>query len=251
MHDNWGIVKIDEFHYRQKISNDSSTMHHSPQLFPRHVLSLAFVACLALVGCNSEPGIEVHNLPKSNGDSPDAPPAESSDDTDNATGSYRMLVAMMPHGGQAWSFKVTGGADVLQAKFPDFMKFVEGVKFKDGKPTWNLPDGWKESAGGNQFRYATITMPTDSKPLTLKVANFAENPDWDNYTLQNVNRWRGQVGAGPIGLDQLAEGDGNQSGMIKLILDPEGDKVEARIFNIEGPKDPDGGGGMAPFMQGR
>lgn len=214
-----------------------------------------FITCgfmLAITGVLSgciESGIEVHTVPKSEQvDLPEGKPITEPETGGGET--YRMLAALIPAGGQVWSYKITGPGDVLQKQYPAFLKFLEDLKYSGGEPTWTLPEGWKNSPEKNQFRYATIKVPTEGKELTLKIGTIAPRPDWDQYTLENVNRWRGQLGIAPIELNTMLTADVDAGGLKILKIDPSGDNLEARIINAEGPKNPDAGG-MAPFMQGR
>jgi hypothetical protein len=58
---------------------------------------------------------------------------------------------------------------------------------------WTLPTGWSEAPGG-QMRYATLKPPVagriDGSVVVL--------PGPAGGELANVNRWRGQIGLGPI-----------------------------------------------------
>lgn len=62
------------------------------------------------------------------------------------------------------------------------------------RPEWHLPEGWQEIPGSG-MRFATIVVEPGDKPLEIRVtplALAARNP------LDNVNRWRGQIGLDPI-----------------------------------------------------
>lgn len=66
-------------------------------------------------------------------------------------------------------------------------------------PHWHLPAGWQEVAGSG-MRYATIVVEPGEAPLEIRVtplALAARDP------LENVNRWRGQIGLDPIGQSEL------------------------------------------------
>ena len=58
---------------------------------------------------------------------------------------------------------------------------------------WTLPKGWTESRPGG-MRYATLTAPVQGK-LDISVVVLAGQAGGE---LGNVNRWRGQIGLGPI-----------------------------------------------------
>jgi hypothetical protein len=81
---------------------------------------------------------------------------------------------------------------------------VKSVRFTSGaetKPSWTLPAGWKELPG-SEFRFATIQLAessADGKPLEIAVSSAGGS------VLDNVNRWRGQVGLKNIAEDELAK----------------------------------------------
>jgi hypothetical protein len=65
---------------------------------------------------------------------------------------------------------------------------------------WTLPTGWAEEPGG-QMRYATFRPPVagriDASVVVL--------PGPAGGELANVNRWRGQIGLGPLDEAALAK----------------------------------------------
>ncbi|MEX2026828.1 MAG: hypothetical protein WEH44_05995, partial [Pirellulaceae bacterium] len=84
--------------------------------------------------------------------------------------------------------------------------FLRGVRFSAaGKPTWDLPTGWKERPG-DQFRFATLEL--GDPPLDLAISELPrseDGPSDEEYILQNVDRWRGQLGLEPTTSDALAK----------------------------------------------
>ncbi len=90
-----------------------------------------------------------------------------------------------------------------------------------GAPAWTLPAGWTELPGSG-MRFATIVVEQGEKPLEIRVTPLslmAKDP------LENVNRWRGQIGLNPIGQDELG------SVMTSIVVD--GHPTE--IVNMKGP----------------
>jgi hypothetical protein len=67
---------------------------------------------------------------------------------------------------------------------------------KDGKLTWTLPEGWKDKGEQNQMRYATLTVDG----LDTAVSSF---PGDVGGLHANLNRWRQQVGLGPVAADEV------------------------------------------------
>ena len=113
-------------------------------------------------------------------------------------GKDRMLAAMIPLGDEVWYFKVTGPEEPTAEIVDEFRKFVSDVEFKDGEPDLSeLPETWRR--GKNRpMRFATIDVATDAKQLEISVTNLPRRDDWDVYVAENINRWRGQLGAEPL-----------------------------------------------------
>ena len=63
---------------------------------------------------------------------------------------------------------------------------------------WTLPKGWTDSAGSG-MRYATLKPPVAGVDVSVIVL-----PGPAGGELANVNRWRGQIGLGPIDEPALA-----------------------------------------------
>jgi hypothetical protein len=59
---------------------------------------------------------------------------------------------------------------------------------------WTLPKGWSEAVGGGGMRYATLKAPVPGK-LDVSVTVL---PGPAGGELANVNRWRNQIGLGPL-----------------------------------------------------
>jgi hypothetical protein len=165
------------------------------------------------------------------------PPAAAKPPTGEPTD--RTLAAIVPLEPQGWFFKLTGPIDAVAAEEETFTEFLKSVKFgADGKPTWTLPEGWQQQPG-NQFRFATLVIPGDAKPLEVSVTALP-NTGEDNaqYILVNVNRWRGQLQMPPITAAELAA----ESTEIKL------DGGSATVVNLAGHA---AAGGMTPpFFSG-
>ncbi|MFO0864937.1 MAG: hypothetical protein U0744_09845 [Gemmataceae bacterium] len=107
----------------------------------------------------------------------------------------RMFGVLVPVNESVWTFKVQGKPDIMAAFRPKLDKFLETVKFKDGEPMWDAPKDWIER-GKNQFRHATLLVPMGDDLLDVSVSKLG-GPD-ARSVLKNVNRWRGQLGQGPV-----------------------------------------------------
>src|SRR5207244_11465319 len=72
----------------------------------------------------------------------------------------RILVAVFPHGGATWFFKLAGDATVVSAQKPVFLDFLQSVSFTEGSVAASrprqfvstnvkrVPDGGAEGAPG-------------------------------------------------------------------------------------------------------
>lgn len=117
---------------------------------------------------------------------------------------HRMLGAIVPQGDKAWFFKVSGARDPVEAQAADFEGFIKSLQLgetAEDDPSWELPDGWHQDPGEG-MRFATIHIHTNEAPLEMSVMALPLPPE--DGVLTNVNRWRGQIGIGPIAADELA-----------------------------------------------
>jgi len=114
----------------------------------------------------------------------------------------RMFAAIVPHGKEVWFYKMTGSVKAVEALAKPLADFIGTVKYTEGKATWKLPDGWKEKPG-NQFRFATIIVPSDVGPLEFTVSKLGAGPEEVPYVAANINRWRGQLGLKGIQIDDI------------------------------------------------
>lgn len=115
----------------------------------------------------------------------------------------RMLAVMVPRGEKVWFFKVLGPKSAVDLIADSFQDFVTSIQFDSrGEPELSmLPDQWRRGAD-KAMRFATIDINTPKKQLDLSVSfltspGTTEGEKWDAYVVQNVDRWRGQVGLGP------------------------------------------------------
>ena len=124
----------------------------------------------------------------------------------------RMLAVVVPLGEQAWFFKLTGPRDAVGTQAEAFQSLIKSLKFKDGKPQWTLPAGWREKPG-NEMRYATLELDAAGKTLEVSVTSLTLMGMGEaEYVLANVNRWRGQMQLPPIRAEEV----GSSSQTFKL-----------------------------------
>ncbi len=93
----------------------------------------------------------------------------------------------------------------------------------EGRP-WTAPDGWTEHAEPRPMRLATYLAPVAGGPVEVAVTRFGGRVGGE---LANVNRWRGQMGLGPIG-------EGELDAAIARFSAPGYEGYEARIESPQG-----------------
>jgi hypothetical protein len=168
-------------------------------------LSWLVLAGLPVVvsGCTKPSEITRYQVPKEQ--TAEQPVVATEPASDENAGSDRMLAALVPHGGQAWSFKLAGPAEAVGKCADSFDGLVKSVTFAgaDAKPQWKLPEGWTQNSGTG-MRLATIVIPSEPKPLELSVIPTSWSVDEEKQSeLANVNRWRGQMQLEPIAAADL------------------------------------------------
>ena len=176
----------------------------------RSCLALAAIGIAALVGCGKSAEVSQYRVPK---EPPETPPTAAVAETAETTETTdRMLAAIVPVDGTAWTFKLTGPAETIGKHVDEFAGLIKSITFPSdagGKPSWKLPEGWTQRAGGGQMRFATITIPNEKppeKPLELTVSSVPwPAGDDSKLLLMNVNRWRGQMQLKPVNEDKLAD----------------------------------------------
>jgi hypothetical protein len=146
-----------------------------------------------------------------------------------ATGPQRMLAAIVLRPSQGWFFKLMGPQEAVNARAEEFAGFLKSLRFQDETPAWSLPTGWEEQPG-NQFRYATLKL--DGTPLEVSVSTLPRgDTDETEYVLNNVNRWRGQLGLSNIAPDELqretkqVELDGSTATLVDLLGEAKNDSM--------------------------
>lgn len=172
----------------------------------RLATALPFLAAL-LAGCSPEDQIVSYTVPKPPPvvrpqGMPTRPAPEA--DTRQPAG---ILGAIVPRGRQVWFFKITGSPDNVAAQVAPFAEFLKGVTFDGAAPRWSLPAGWVERPG-NQFRLATLVIPgrEGTEPLELAISALpARDGDFQDYLLENVNRWRDQLGLAALSRAELPD----------------------------------------------
>jgi hypothetical protein len=143
----------------------------------------------------------------------------------------RILAAVLNREGMAWFFKMTGDDNLVAKQKPAFVGFLKTVAFAaasaqaqlppshppldagatpsllsgtapstEGRPTWDVPAGWREMPAG-QFLVAKFGLSgTGSAQTTVNVSRSVGD---GGGALANVNRWRNQLGLAPLAASDL------------------------------------------------
>ncbi len=163
------------------------------------------------VGCQEDPGIRSYDAPKTAERAPAsapmagqaAPQVEPAAQADPA----RMLAAIVPVGDKLWFFKLVGPIDQVNPLESDIDSLLASIKLAadaDNQLVWETPAGWKELPASG-MREATLVAPDAAGGLELSVSILGASGDLDADILNNVNRWRGQMGLPPTKPEALAD----------------------------------------------
>ena len=68
-------------------------------------------------------------------------------------------------------------------------------------PQWTVPAGWQEGQSSAMRRATFVVKDADGQTAEVVVSSF---PGDVGGQLANVNRWRGQIGLGPLAPDEVA-----------------------------------------------
>lgn len=122
-----------------------------------------------------------------------------------------MLAAIVPDQDQLWFFKLLGAEGEVLPHVEAVESLFASIRHKDsgeGGLEWDTPKGWTER-GPEGMRLATLTPPGGGETLELSVISLPSTGKLEDDQLNNVNRWRGQLGLAPIdasGLKDSARG---------------------------------------------
>lgn len=195
---------------------------------PVRARSLVFLGLSLLVAGCGKPAddIRAYTVPREK-EAAKKPAPESGD-------KYRMLAAVIPADGKFfWFVKFVGPVEVVSPLVADFDSFVKSIKAGNDSnvpPTYTIPDGWKSvPVTGMQSRIVSLRKGDAQMYLS--------NP-FSGSLLENVNRWRKEVGLRDVTEAELKD----VTTEIKL-----GDKT-AYTVDLRGPTWSGGMPGMnAPF----
>jgi hypothetical protein len=132
----------------------------------------------------------------------------------------RVMVAMMTDTDTTWFFKLTGPDELVAAEKTNLKNFLETVELHSephdnphaglattppptttpsgNVPRWTVPQGWTSVTPGSML-LASFDLPGGGAKVTVSTLSGD-----GGGLLPNVNRWRGQIGLGPISAGELA-----------------------------------------------
>jgi hypothetical protein len=135
-------------------------------------------------------------------------------------GRQRLMVAMLTRGTMSWFFKMTGEDQCVTSQKGHFINFLKSVSFAENMPPqtadtpapstdngsadsiWSTPPGWQAMPPA-QFLLAEYSIAGANG--AKGEVNVAEMSGEGGGLLANVNRWRGQLGLGPVGENDLPQ----------------------------------------------
>ena len=145
----------------------------------------------------------------------------------NSEGETRILAAIQLRDEMAWFFKMTGDDSLVTEQKPAFIEFLKSLSFSgtslqkelppshppidtaalqqsqpastssadEGKPKWQVPPGWKETAGGQQLIAKFLVAGPDKAQAAVNVTALSGD---GGGLAANVNRWRRQLSLQPL-----------------------------------------------------
>jgi hypothetical protein len=132
----------------------------------------------------------------------------------------RLIVAMLTQGAMSWFFKITGDDACVTSQKEKFLQFLKSVSFVENAPPqmaaipaapggnesagsiWTIPTGW-QSIPPSQFLLVEFSISgANGAKAEVNVASMGVE---GGGLLANVNRWRGQIGLGAIGENDLIQ----------------------------------------------
>lgn len=160
----------------------------------------------------------------------------------------RMIGVIADKDNDAWFFKMRGNAALTASEKDNFIKWVQTVTPAapaevtpaaavpsvppavpppvpgKGSLTWQVPAGWTLAPAASAMRYATFNVvAADGGKGELIVSHFPGDVGGD---LENVNRWRQQVGAAPV----------DQAGLAALISKLTAGPKTLSCIDVTGPQ---------------
>ena len=191
-------------------------------------------AMILLSGCGPREEISSYTFRK---DKPGGPLAKKGQTQPVGSEEWQMVVGILQRNDDCWIFKIHGPKDSVAKAKEHYLKFFEGIGYVSADlPTFEVPDGFEMRAvsrmAAQMGGYANYRIPNVEPELLLKVSRLGGRQN----LLENINRWRGQLGLESVGPPELKS----------QILETEYADGMLVVFNATGQ----GGGGMGgPMMR--
>jgi len=144
---------------------------------------------LAAVGCGQGDEIRTYQVKKPTDQPPAAAPAEP---TPEGPAKVRLLGAIIPVKEVSWFVKFTGPIEAIDAHEKEFDELLRSIRVTDDPrqpPTYKAPAGWKEQPA-RQMRLVTFAVGDGPSAPQAYIST-----PFGGSLLENVNRWRDEVGA--------------------------------------------------------
>ena len=131
-----------------------------------------------------------------------------------------VLAAVLKEPSRTWFFRLKGAESTVKAETDRFLEFLNSVEIdrhphagiagglgmtmqnlpqqalsQRGNPQWIVPEVWQPGRSSAMRRGSYQVMGEDNKMVDIAVTTF---PGDVGGMLANINRWRGQIGLGPI-----------------------------------------------------
>lgn len=132
-------------------------------------------------------------------------------------GPQRIITVMVHEPTTSWFYKISGDDALVTAQKDAFLQFLKSVHFEAASAAapstpshsgsgagWKVPAEWTEESPG-AMQVAKFQVPAkESATAEVTVSVFPSDTGGD---LANVNRWRGQIGLGPV----------DEQGLVKVV----------------------------------
>jgi len=195
---------------------------------PQAAVVVVSLLMFGLSGCGPKDEIRTYNAPREKESEKAATPGGGS----QAKG-MRLLGLIIPKStGESWFVKFSGPAEQIEPHVGAFDAFVQSIRVAPGaaNPTYTPPPGWKE-APPRAMRLVTFLPPGEGKQPELYLSQ-----PFGGSLLDNVNRWRGEVGLPPV----------TEADLSSLVTEVKLGDAKAYRVDFSGPG---GKNRMPPFAQ--
>ncbi|MCA9198502.1 MAG: hypothetical protein KDA87_13235 [Planctomycetales bacterium] len=172
------------------------------------------------VGCSQPAQIERYQVESEQRVVSAEMPASVSPNSSAVASPQKMLASLTVKDRAAWFFKLQGEPTEVSNLADDFSVILDSVTFDGDQPNWTLPGGWENRPGGG-FRFATLAK--DGQEISVSSLPVPDR-DLNEYVLENVNRWLGQLQLPPWSAEDLEKNAQKRSvgGFETWLIDIEG-----------------------------